>query len=137
MKRQRLLKYALALLVTAGALGSLRGADTPAAPEKRPTREEWQKLTPEERQVKIKEWQEKRKAITDEQREAQRKVWRERMEKTIEELKKKKADGTIAPDEQKKLERMEQMMKKWAELSEKQPSDKAPEKPSPKPDEKK
>ena len=92
----------------------LRGAaDAPATPtggEKRPIREELQKLTPEERQARQKERREK---MTPEQREAQRKVWRERLEKRQDELKKKKSDGTLTPQEEKRLERMQDLMKRW------------------------
>ena len=112
MKTTRFLKCVLAVLMAGGAAPLARSADAPANPvggDKRPTREELQKLSPEERQTKLKEWREK---MTPEQREAQRKTWRERMEKKIEELKKKKTDGTITPQEEKQLERVQEMLKR-------------------------
>ena len=99
--------------MAAGAASLVRSADAPtnsASGDKRPLREELQKLSPEERQARLKEWRGK---MTPEQREAQRKTWRERMEKKIEELKKKKTDATITPQEEKQLERVQDMLKRW------------------------
>lgn len=109
----RFLKCALTILLATGAAPLVRSADTPtnlASGDKRPLREELQKLSPEERQARLKEWREK---MTPEQREALRKTWRERMEKKTEDLKKKKTDGTITPQEEKQLERVQDMLRRW------------------------
>jgi translation initiation factor 3 subunit A len=152
MKRMKLLWWAFAVLVTSGTGAVLRGADdTPPAktpnreelreqlknlsPEEREakikelrekrraemekTREELKKLPPEERAAKIKELREKRAAerpelknLTPEEREAKRKEMKARMEQRLADLRKKKVDGTITPQEEKRLERMEEMGKR-------------------------
>ena len=131
MNTATLLKFALALLVATGAATTLRAAEAPADQNPRPTREELQKMTPEERQAKLKERREQQqKALTPDQREAQRKVYRERMEKLIEELNKKKADGTITPDEGKRLERLQEMLKRFQQPAPGTPPAKPAEKPA-------
>ena len=115
MNTTRFLKCLLTCAVALGAVNCLRADDAPAAPsapEKKTIREELPKLTPEERQAKLKERREKQQKMTTEQREAQRKVWRERMDKKVEDLKKKKADGTITPQEEKQLERVQEMIRR-------------------------
>lgn len=109
----RFLKCTLAILIATGATALVRAADAPAEPEKRPVRPAVQQMTPE-------------------QREAQRKVWRERMQKTVDELKKKKTDGTITEQEAKRLESME----KWLQRMEQGPQPATPAKPGDKPAEK-
>ena len=136
MKMTRFLKYALAVLIGVGATAMLRAADAPANPagdDKKPTREELQKMTPEERQARMKEWRDKQPKLTPEQREAQRKVWRERMEKKLEDLKKKKADGTLTPQEEKQLERMQELLKRWEQGSDPGVPGTPPAKPADKP----
>jgi hypothetical protein len=113
MKMTSILKYTLVVAIGLGAANALVGADAPATPEKRPTPEEWQKMTPEERQAKMKEMREKAANMTPEQREAQRKMFRERMEKRLEELKKKKADGSITEQETKQMEMLEKRLQQW------------------------
>lgn len=112
MKTLRWFPMALALLLGAGASGWVHAAETPAAPVNRPTREELQKMTPEERKARLKQWQDAQKSLTAEQREAQRKAWRERLEKRVEDLKKKKAEGTITDQEKQQLDRLEQWLKR-------------------------
>ena len=114
MNTTRFLKCLLTCAVALGAGNLLRAEEAPAAPaapEKKPIREEL-KLTPEERQARLKERREKQQKMTPEQREAQRKVWRERMDKKVEDLKKKKADGTITPQEEKQVERVQDMIRR-------------------------
>jgi acyl-CoA reductase-like NAD-dependent aldehyde dehydrogenase len=68
-------------------------------------REEWRKLTQEERNAKLKEMRErsmeKRREefnkLTTEEREAKRKELRERLEKRLGELRAKQTNGTITP----------------------------------------
>ena len=128
MKLITLIKCSLALLLAAGTIPSLCAADAPPAPDKKPAREQFKDLTPEERAAKIKERREKNgspdgealqkkreelKDLTPEAREAKRKEFRERFDKQLDELRKKKADGTITDEETKKLERMEQINKRF------------------------
>jgi hypothetical protein len=122
----------LALAVSAGALSSLRAADPAPAPEKKPTYEELQKMTPAERRAKIKELRANRtQSLTPEQKEARRKVVRERMEKRIAELQKKKAEGTLSEAEATRLELWQQRLKRLDAASQKtaltQPGDKPAE----------
>ena len=95
--------------------------DAPLSWEERLKRqEELKNLSPEARQAKIKEWREKDAArrpdfknLTPEQREAKRKEFRERMRQRATDLRKKKTDGTITGEEQKQLERMEEIEKRF------------------------
>lgn len=115
-------------LLAAATLPNLRAEDVPAAPGRKPDREEFKNLTPEERAAKIKEWREKNggpvgealqkkreelKNLTPEEREAKRKEFRERFDKQVGELRQKKADGTITAEESKRLERMEQIIRRF------------------------
>lgn len=102
-------------LVFVGSAGMVWTAEQDGAQDKPPSREELQKLTPEERQARMKEWRGKQKTMTPEQREAQRKVWQERMGKKIEDLKKKRTEGSITPQEEQSLRRLEENMKRWQE----------------------
>jgi len=113
MKTTLLLKCILAALIGAGAIQTARAAEAPAEPEKKPVREEVKKMTPEERQARAKQLREKLEKMTPEQREAQRKVWRERLEKRIDELNKKKTEGTLSEDETNRLQHLEQRLKMW------------------------
>ena len=84
-------------------------------------REEWGKLTPEERNARMKEMRErameKRREdfnkLTPEEREAKRKELRERLEKRLNELRAKQTNGTITPEETRDLERREQIKKRF------------------------
>ncbi len=89
----------LGLLVFAAVPTRMRAADEPV--EKRPSREEtekrkenWKKLSPEER-------------------EAKRKEIKERLEKRIAELRKKETDATITAPETRELARSEQILKRF------------------------
>ncbi len=62
--------------------------------------------------------------LTPQERETLRKIWRARIERRIEDLKKKKSDGTITDQETKSLERWELRLKRWDQRS-------TPDKPSP------
>jgi hypothetical protein len=93
--------FGIALLATGAA--DVRAADDPA--EKRPSREEnekrkenWKKLSPEER-------------------EAKRKEIRARLEKRIGELRAKQTDATITASEVRELARSEQILKRFEQDS--------------------
>jgi len=83
-------------------------------------REEFRNLSPEERQKKIQELQEQRRAerpefkgITTQEREAKRKEMRSRLDKQLADLRKKKTDGTITDPEQRRLQHMEEIAKRF------------------------
>lgn len=82
-------------------------------------REEFKNLSPEERQAKMKEWREKRgdlpglQILSPEAREAKRKELRARLEKHRTALLKKKADGTLTAQEEKRLQHMEELAKRF------------------------
>jgi hypothetical protein len=103
-------------------------------PEKHPQREtsekwreEWNKLSPEERETRIKEWRktngvsrseaEKRrehlKNMSPEDRAAKRKEIKGRLEKRIAELRARQVDGRLSPQEVRELERREQVLKRF------------------------
>jgi hypothetical protein len=135
MKSATLLKFAIALLYVSCIANALRAAEVPAEQSKRPTREELMKMTPEERQAKLKEWRDnQQKGLTPDQREAQReaqrKVYRERIEKLIEDLNKKKADGVLTAEEAKRLERLQEMLRRFQQTTPSTPPAKPIEKPA-------
>jgi hypothetical protein len=53
------------------------------------------------------------RGLSPEERDAKRKEMRERMQKQLAELRKKKADGTLSEAEKKRLERMEEVNKRF------------------------
>ena len=53
------------------------------------------------------------KGLTPEERDAKRKEMRERMQKQLAELRKKKTEGTLSEPEKKRLERMEEVNKRF------------------------
>jgi predicted HTH transcriptional regulator len=130
MKGDRLCIWFLVILLGVSVRAMTYAAEAPAGDEKKPARDERQKLTPEERQVRAKELREKMEKMTPKEREEQRKVWRERMEKRIQELKEKKARGKITEQEVRQLEQWEQRLKLWDQRD-------TPYKPEEKPREKK
>ena len=91
----------LILLLGIGAHGSAWAQEdkAPASGEKKEKVE--QKKHPE---VKV---------LSPEERDAKRKEMRERMQKQLSELRKKKADGTLSEAEKKRLERMEEINKRF------------------------
>ena len=113
MKINLLAMSLMVLLTAAPAASTLRAAEPVALPEKKPTYEDLQKMTPEERRAKIKELRDKKaEGLTPEQKELRRKVIRERVEKRIAELKQKKTDGTLSEAENRQLELWEQRLKR-------------------------
>ncbi len=146
MKRILLLGSVAAVTTFSGDLRVL-GGDPPAAPAQKEqenpnlrrgpwerNREEWQKLTPEERQKRLKEWREAWQNMTPEQRAAKRQEIRERLAKQIADLNKKKAEGTITEAETKRLASLESLRKRWQEQEPREPgAPAAPDKPAGKP----
>lgn len=129
------MKWPLKALVVSALAASViisRGGDSP---EKRLGRddlekrkEEWKKLSPEEREAKMKEARktngvssridsEKRreqlKNMTPEERAAKRKEIKERLEKRIAELRAKRTNGTLSASEVRELDRREQVLKRF------------------------
>jgi hypothetical protein len=90
-------------------------------------KDEWKKLSPEERDAKTKEWRktnggpsrgepEKRrelKNMTPEEHAAKRKEIKERLERRIAELRAKQANATLSAQESRELERREQILKRF------------------------
>ncbi len=83
-------------------------------------REEWRNLSPEEREARLKVWRERwstnrpnLKAMSPEEREAKRQEMRARFDKRFQELRQKKADGTLTVEEQRRLDRMEEIFKRF------------------------
>ena len=143
MQKMRMMPCAVALLLASGSHLALKAADEapPAkAPDRPELREQLKNLTPEERAAKIKEFREQRRdelqklspeeraakikeerekraavrqALTPQEREAKRKEIRDRMDKQLGELRKKKADGTLTPQEEKHLGRLEEVSKRF------------------------
>jgi len=109
----------------------------PASRELAKRREEWQKLTPEEREAKLKEWRktngsparaeldkrrEQFKNMTPEEREAKRAEIKARLEKRIAELREKQTNATLSPSEQHELMRREQVLKRFQQQGAQGPS---------------
>lgn len=77
-------------------------------------REEWQKMTPEQRDARMREMRTNNsRTMTPQEMEARRKVMRDRLEQQIEDLKKKKSEGTITTNETARLNSLEQWLKRW------------------------
>jgi hypothetical protein len=109
-----------------------RGDDVPEKRSNREPsekrREEWNKLPPEEREARMKEWRktngvaprtesEKRrdflKNMSPEERAAKRLEIKGRLEKRIAELQLQKVNGTLTAQEGRELERREQVLKRF------------------------
>jgi hypothetical protein len=109
--------------------------------------QEYQKLSPEEREVKFKEWRktnsgpsraewEKRrdelKNTSPEERQAKRKELKARLEMRVSELRVKQANASITAPELRELERREQILQRFgeAELKDSQPVMPTPREPA-------
>jgi hypothetical protein len=123
-------QFICALLLASGQV--LKSGDSP---EKRPgrepsekRREEWNKLSPEERESKLREWRktngltsrgdsdklrEQLKKMSPEERVAKRKEIKGRLEKRIAELRDRQANGSMTAQEGRELERREQILKRF------------------------
>ena len=119
----------IAGLMTMTAAQTIQADDTkPAPPNREALREQFQNLSPEEREAKRKEFMEKRgggeerkklmkelglkpeelEKLSEKERAAKIK---EAADKKLSELQKKKTDGTLSGDEKQTLQRLEQMKK--------------------------
>ncbi len=138
MKQPKLVSGVAALLISFGASAPLPAAEDADAAQQPPSREEPRdhpkKASPEGREAKGKEGHERHggarsdfRKLTPEEREAKRKEIRERFQKHLAELRKKKAAGTLTPEEQRRLTRMEDMAKRF----EQQPGPRPAPAPSP------
>ncbi len=129
------LKVLIVLMLAASVFVS-HGDDSPAKragrEESERRKEDWKKLSPEEREAKMKEWRktngvssrsesEKRREqlenMSPEQREAKRKEIKERLEKRIGELRAKQASATLSAQEVRELERREHILKRFEQES--------------------
>lgn len=79
----------------------------------REKREELRKLPPQERQAKLKELRERRKAMTREEMIAKRQEIKARFERQLAALRQKKSDGTLTPQESKRLQRLETIAQRF------------------------
>jgi len=93
------------------------GRDLQAVEELERRREEFKKLPPAEREAKIKELRERflerRKAMTVEERKAKRQEIKGRFEKQLGLLREKKTNGTLNAQEDRRLERLETVAKRF------------------------
>lgn len=118
------------LVQAAPAEGTAASAtdSTNHAPALRKHRTDWDKLTPEQRESRLKDWREKQtgghpadrhheelKKLTPQEREAKMKEWRAKMDNGLADLRKRKAEGTISEEDNKRLTRMEEMCKRLDE----------------------
>jgi len=79
-------------------------------------KEEMKNLSPEERQKKIQEWRQQRtnarrdfKVLSPQEKETKRKEMRERFQTQLEDLRRKKAAGTLSFDEERRLRHYERL----------------------------
>ena len=118
MKMKTILPWLTAVFVLTGATLPLR-ADTTNVPavslDREKLHEQLKNMTPEERRAKIEALRKERAAATKpapgvaaEQRHAQ-------LQKKLEDLRRKKTDGNITPQEQSLLDRMERSVKRAEE----------------------
>jgi hypothetical protein len=80
-----------------------------------PDREQWEQLSPEERKARLKEWRQKLGAgrFTPEERAAKRKLLRDRLEQRLTELRREQAEGTLSDKEKSRLQRLEELAKRF------------------------
>lgn len=79
-------------------------------------REEWEKLSPEERRAAFREWRQKRQGegkLSAPEREARRRVMRERFARQLGELRQKQADSDLTEEERNRLERLEEIARRF------------------------
>lgn len=104
--------FAAALVVTI----RVGAADVP--PDKRGTnREDWKKFSPEDRAKEAEKRREEFNKLTPGQKEAKRKEFKERLEKRLGELRCKQTNGTISTDEGRELSRREQLLKRFEQAA--------------------
>jgi hypothetical protein len=91
-----------------------RGGSSREESQKR--REEWEKLSPEERRAAFREWRQKREVegkLSSQERETRRKMMRERLAKQLAELRQKKVDSALTEEERNRLERLEEIARRF------------------------
>ena len=136
----------LAVVLLAAAWPTARAAEAaaevnPAREELDKRKEEWKKLSPEERDARLKEWRKtnggpnreewdkRREAfqkMTPEEREAKRKEIKERLESRIAELRGKQTNSTITAQEGRELSRGELILKRFEQNGTAPPRDDRP-----------
>lgn len=106
-------------------------------------RAEWKRLSLEDREARLQQWREELQRqseelqlLTIEQREAKRQVVKDRFENEIKELQRIKAAGRITREQERRLERLEQLYQRFLEsgkrgstnrpAAEEKPADTAP-----------
>jgi len=124
-----LFAWLLSALVTASVAVAGDGPrQAPSRDDSEKRKEEWNKLSPEEREARAREWRktnaaparsdwEKRrealKNMSPEERAAKRKEIKGRLEKRIAELRAKQTNATLSAQEARELERREQILKRF------------------------
>ena len=118
----------LALIPGVGQAAEPLAEKRPSSQELNKRREELKKLSPEEREAKLKEWREtnagparqeweKRREefnkLPPAEREAKRLEIRSRLEKRIAELRVRQTNSTLSTEDAKRLERSEQLLKRF------------------------
>lgn len=90
----------------------------PILEKKPPTHQELLKLAPEEREARLKALRDRKvggpkDALTPAEREKRRLEIRQRLEKRLENLRKKKKEKPLSPEEEKQLQRLEEVSRGW------------------------
>jgi ribosomal protein L29 len=91
----------------------------PSREEMERRREEWRNLPPAEREARLREWRDiigerpDFRSMTPEERQARRKEIRQRFESRLNALRQKKAEGTLTPEEARRLALMEDLFKRF------------------------
>jgi len=113
------MRHLLVLFFTAAAiLMGVRAGAADIPPDKRGTnREDWKKLSPEDRAKEAEKRRDEFNKLTPEQKEAKRKEFKERLEKRLGELRCKQTNGTISTDENRELSRREQLLKRFEQAA--------------------
>lgn len=128
------LTLGLGLTAWVGSVGSLPAQTLPVPPsppppltvqpalpvldKKPPTHQELLKLAPEEREARLKMLRDRKvggpkDALTPAEREKRRLEIRQRLEKRLENLRKKKKEKPLSPEEEKQLQRLEEVSRGW------------------------
>jgi len=115
--RERRLAMAACLWLLMAAAAALARADTNFVwPMELRPRTNWTNLSQEQRQQRMKDWEKRRdefNKLSPEEREAKRKEIKARLEKRLGELRAKQTNGTITTEETRELSRREQILKRF------------------------
>jgi hypothetical protein len=112
----RYVKFAFLLGCSVACLCSVPSYGTPPAtnePDTEKRWEDWNKLTPEQKQTMQKEWRDQFEKLTPEKRQAKRKELKARLEKRVNELRQRGTNGTLTAEEKRELGRREQILKRF------------------------